>query len=103
MPQGQTKASWRGPESPRYRGPHGCRLDLRAWPEGAEVTPGSGTSRRQWVTGELIYELTAHGMPDWRFRIIADGAEEQTRVGSDPDRVDRRLREANRGAPRCLS
>lgn len=85
-----------------YRGPHGCRLDLRAWPVGVDVTPASGTSQRRWVAGELVYELAAHGMPDWRFRIIADGAEQQTRIGTDPDRVDRRLREANRGAPRCL-
>jgi hypothetical protein len=85
-----------------YRGPHGCRLDLRAWQVGANAPPVSGTSLRQWVVGDLVYELTAHGMPDWRFRIIADGAEQQTRVGADPDRVDRRLREANRGAPPCL-
>lgn len=85
-----------------YRGPHGCRLDLRVWPVGADVKPASGTSQRQWVAGELVYELAAHGMPDWRFTIIADGAEQQTRIGTDPNRVDRRLREANRGAPRCL-
>lgn len=85
-----------------YRGPHGCRLDLRAWPVGADATPASGTSLRQWVAGDLVYELTAHGMPDWRFKIIADGAEQQTRTNADPGRVDRKLREANRGAPKCL-
>jgi anti-sigma factor RsiW len=85
-----------------YRGPHGCRLDLRAWPVGADAVPAHGTSLRQWVVGGLVYELTAHGMPAWRFAIIADGAEEQTRVGADPDRVDRRLHEANRGAPPCV-
>jgi hypothetical protein len=41
-------------------------------------------------------------MPDWRFKIIADGAEQQTRTNADPGRVDRKLREANRGAPKCL-
>lgn len=85
-----------------YRGPHGCRLDLRAWPVGATAMKGDGSSLRQWVAGDLVYELTAHGMPAWRFEIIADGAEQQTRAGVDPARVDRRLREANRGAPPCL-
>lgn len=85
-----------------YRGPHGCRLDLRAWRVGAVAAAASGTSIRQWVVGDLTYELVAHGMPGWRFQIISEGAEQQTRIGADPDRVDRRLREANRGAPPCL-
>jgi hypothetical protein len=85
-----------------YRGPHGCRLDLRAWPVGARAMQAEGSSLRQWVAGGLVYELAAHGMPAWRFEIIADGAEQQTRVGADPARVDRRLREADRGAPPCL-
>lgn len=85
-----------------YRGPHGCRLDLRAWPVGADAPAVSGSSLRHWVVGDLVYELAAHGMPAWRFAVIADGAEQQTRVGADPERVDRRLREANRGAPPCL-
>jgi anti-sigma factor RsiW len=88
--------------SASYRGPHGCRLDLRAWRAGADAPPVSGSSLRHWVVGGLVYELAAHGMPDWRFRIVAEGAEEQTRVGADPDRVERRLREANRGAPPCV-
>jgi hypothetical protein len=41
-------------------------------------------------------------MPTWRFVIIAEAAEQQTRIGSDPARIDRRLREANIGAPPCL-
>jgi hypothetical protein len=85
-----------------YHGPHGCRLDLRGWPVGADAPPASGSSRHRWVVGTLVYELTAHGMPDWRFRLIADAAEQQTRAVSDPDRIDRRLREADRGAPPCL-
>lgn len=84
-----------------YRGPHGCRLDLRAWRVGAEAPPVTGTSQHQWTTGGLVYELVAHGMPPWRFAIIADAAEQQTRQG-DPDRVDRRLRQAAIGAPPCL-
>lgn len=85
-----------------YRGPHGCRLDLRGWPAGADAPPAFGSSLHRWVVGTLVYELTAHGMPDWRFRLIADAAEQQTRAGSDPGRIDRRLREADRGTPPCL-
>lgn len=88
--------------SASYRGPHGCRLDLRAWPTGTEGPPHSGTSKRTWTAGGLTYELVAHGMPTWRFGIIADGAEQQTQLSADPDRVDRRLREANNGAPPCV-
>ena len=62
----------------------------------------AGTSRRRWIAGDLAYELVAHGMPAWRFDIIADAAEQQTRIGSDPVRIDRRLREADIGAPPCL-
>ena len=85
-----------------YRGPHGCRLDLRGWPAGADAPSAFGSPQHRWVAGALVYELTAHGMPDWRFRLIADAAEQQTQAGSDPDRIDRRLREADRGAPPCL-
>ena len=69
---------------------------------GADAPPLSGTGLHRWVTGTLVYELTAHGMPDWRFRVIADGAEQQTRSGADPARIDRRLRLASRGATPCL-
>jgi hypothetical protein len=85
-----------------YRGPHGCRLDLQAWPIGSNAPALAGTSRRSWTAGDLAYELVAHGMPTWRFVIIAEAAEQQTRIGSDPARIDRRLREANIGAPPCL-
>jgi anti-sigma factor RsiW len=85
-----------------YRGPHGCRLDLRAWPVGADAPPAFGSSLHRWGVGALVYELTAHGMPDWRFRVIADSAEQQTRTGADPARIDRRLRLASRGAAPCL-
>jgi anti-sigma factor RsiW len=84
-----------------YRGPHGCRLDLRAWPLGAEAPPLAGSSRHRWETGGLVYEMVAHGMPEWRFTIIAEAAEQQIRQ-ADPARAERRLREANIGAPPCL-
>jgi hypothetical protein len=85
-----------------YRGPHGCRLDLRAWPAGAVAPALSGTDRYSWTIGDLIYELVAHGMPKSRFAIIAGAAEQQTRAGSDHDRIDRRLREANTAPPPCV-
>lgn len=85
-----------------YRGPHGCRLDLMAWPVTENAPPARGSGSHRWVIGTLTYELTAHGMPDWRFRVIADGAEQQTRLASNPGHIDRRLREASRGAPPCL-
>lgn len=86
----------------RYRGSHGCRLDLRAWPTGATAPAVDGTRRRIWTAGRLTYELVAHGMPQWRFAIIAEAAEQQTQRGADPGHVDRRLREANNGAPPCI-
>jgi hypothetical protein len=85
-----------------YRGPHGCRLDLRAWPIGSDAAALAGTSRHNWTAGNLVYELVAHGMPPWRFAIIAEAAEQQTQAGSDPKRIDRRMREANIGAPPCV-
>lgn len=88
--------------SAHYRGPHGCRLDLRAWPTGAAPSAATGTSRQTWTAGRLTYELVAHGMPQWRFAIIAEAAEQQTQLNADPNRVDRRLREANKGAPPCI-
>lgn len=84
-----------------YRGPHGCHLDLRAWPAGQLPLPLAGTSRYRWTVGDLVYELVAHGMPVWRFNIIAGASELQTRRNVDHDRINRRLREARSGAPPC--
>lgn len=85
-----------------YRGPHGCRLDLRAWPQDAAAPALSGTDRHRWTTSGLIYELVAHGMPKSRFSAIAAAAEQQTWAGTDHNRIDRRLREANIAPPPCL-
>jgi hypothetical protein len=85
-----------------YRGPHGCRLDLRAWPVGAVMPASVGTSRYGWAIGDIAYELVAHGMPDWRFAILANVAERQTRQLGDPQRNEQRLRQAAIGAPPCL-
>ena len=85
-----------------YRGPHGCRLDLTAWPIGSGVPGITGTSRYRWFVGDLVYELVAYGMPTGRFEIIAEAAEHQTRADSDPQVIAQRLRRANTGAPPCL-
>jgi anti-sigma factor RsiW len=84
-----------------YQGPHGCRLELRAFPAGSPAPSVSGTSRRQWTVEQIGYELTAHGMPEWRFAIVADVAEQQTRHNGIPGSAERRLREARAAAPPC--
>jgi hypothetical protein len=84
-----------------YRGPHGCRLDLRVSPAGSAVPTRAGSSRHSWEVGALAYDLVAHGMPGWRFAIIADAAEQETRAGYSPDASRRRLREARASAPPC--
>lgn len=85
----------------RYRGPHGCRLDLRAWPVSEMPPPLKGTRQYRWTVGNLTYELVAHGMPAARFDIIADASELQTRLNVDHRRINRRLRQAEYGAPPC--
>lgn len=84
-----------------YSGPHGCRLDLRVGPAEAAAQPMSGTSWRSWTVGGVTYELAAHGMPGWRFSLVAEAAERETRSGRLPDTIDRQLREARAGAPPC--
>jgi hypothetical protein len=84
-----------------YRGPHGCRLDLNVRAASTTTPPSAGTSRHSWEVGDLAYELVAHGMPGWRFAVIADAAERETREGHTPDAVGPRLREARAAAPPC--
>ena len=85
-----------------YRGPRGCRLELRVRPAVADVAPTIGTSRRTWVAGDLAYELVAFGMPARRFAAVAAAAEAATRAGEMPREADIRLREASRAAPPCV-
>lgn len=85
-----------------YRGRHGCRLDMWMSPAGSVVPTRTGTSHHRWIVGPLTYELVAHGMPDWRFAIIADAAERQSRDGGASDPAQHRLREAHAHAP-CTS
>jgi len=87
--------------SATYRGPHGCRLELRAWPIGATPPETSSTEHHRWVAGNLVYELSAHGMPASRFALIAGAAEGQTATDADSDRIRRQLRQASHGAPPC--
>ncbi len=84
-----------------YRGPHGCVLDLRISSAGSALPAGVGSSRYNWAVGPLAYELVAHGMPGWRFAVIAHAAEQETRDGRAPDAARRRLREARAAAPPC--
>ncbi|MFN3658341.1 MAG: hypothetical protein ACK4UO_13905 [Pseudolabrys sp.] len=83
-----------------YRGPRGCRLELRVRPVGADVAPTVGTSRLAWNAGDLAYELVAFGMPAARFAAVAVAAQAATR-GPIPQDADRRLREASLQAPPC--
>jgi len=85
-----------------YRGPRGCRLELRVYPAAASVPPTSGTLRRAWTVGELGYELVAFGMPAARFAAVAGAAEAAARAGRLPDHAGGRLREASRAAPPCV-
>lgn len=85
-----------------YRGPRGCRLELRVRPSSASIPPTSGTSRRAWTVDELGYELVAFGMPAARFAIVAGAAEAATRLGRLPSQTDRGLREARNAAPPCV-
>jgi anti-sigma factor RsiW len=82
-----------------YRGPRGCRLELRVHSVLRDIQPTAGTSRRAWTVGELSYELAAFGMPKARFAAVADVAQAATRAGRPPEPTVTRMREARRAAP----
>lgn len=84
-----------------YRGPRGCRLELRVRPVAAVVPPTVGTSRKAWDVGDLAYELVAFGMPVSRFAAVATAVEASTRAGQMPQDANGRLREASLAAPPC--
>jgi hypothetical protein len=84
-----------------YRGPHGCRLELRAYRGDAILPAAQATIHRAWRVADVAYELDGHGMPAWRFAIIAEAAERQTRRESIPKAIEHGLREARLGAPPC--
>jgi hypothetical protein len=85
-----------------YRGPRGCRLELRVHPASAPIPPTHGTARLAWTVGEIAYELTAFGMPAIRFALISAAARSATLAGHAPEVVEGRLREARAGAPPCI-
>lgn len=85
-----------------YRGPRGCRLELRVHPAAIVLPPTAGTIRAAWTAGELAYELVAFGMPDSRFAAVVVAAQAATRAGEVPRDASTRLREASLKAPPCL-
>jgi hypothetical protein len=84
-----------------YRGPRGCRLELHAAATGDPFPAREATSRHQWASGALVYQLVAFGMPQERFRAVAEAAERATQ--GLPDGLGRRLREARRAAQPCTA
>jgi hypothetical protein len=84
-----------------YLGPRGCRLELHAAAAGGAFPGRDATSRHQWTAGALVYQLVAFGMPEERFRAVADAAERATQGVSDG--LGRRLREARRAALPCTA
>lgn len=86
-----------------YLGPRGCRLEL--WVGNAPAPAGvpTGSDRRDWRVGGLLYELVAFGMPRSRFDKVAALAERATRATELPEEVDRRLIEARVSSAPCLT
>jgi anti-sigma factor RsiW len=82
-----------------YRGPRGCRLELRVRSVATDVPPTVGTSRKIWTAGGLSYELVAFGMPAARFAAVAAAA--QAGAGGNRPDTETRLREASLQAPPC--
>lgn len=82
-----------------YRGPRGCRLELRVRPSLVAMAPTGGTSRAAWRVADLSYELVAFGMPVGRFDAVAAAAQAATRGGQRD--METRLREASLQAPPC--
>lgn len=85
-----------------YRGPRGCRLELRVHPAAIDLPATAGTIRSAWIAGDLAYELVAFGMPDGRFAAVVAAAQAATRAGQVPHDAGVRLREASLKAPPCL-
>jgi anti-sigma factor RsiW len=85
-----------------YRGPRGCRLELRIYPALAAVAPTpAASSRLQWTVDHLGYELAAFGMPEARFAAVAAAAQNATR-NDGASGGDRRLREASLRSRPCV-
>jgi anti-sigma factor RsiW len=84
-----------------YRGPRGCRLELRVHEtDNADVSLRE-SDRRIWTVRGVTYELRAFGMPPGRFAAVSAVAEFATRDGNIPAN-DQRVREARLPAAPCL-
>jgi hypothetical protein len=81
-----------------YRGPRGCRLDLHAAAAGHAFPDPGGTRRHGWTAGPLVYQLVAFGMPEERFRAVAETTERATRGLPD----EGPLREARLASRPCI-
>lgn len=85
-----------------YLGPRGCRLELWVRNAASSATAESGTERRSWRVGDLVYELVAFGMPTSRFQMVAAEAEKATRTTILPDDADN-LIQARIARPPCVT
>lgn len=83
-----------------YLGPRGCKLEL--WVSNAPAGVASGTLRRRWQVGELVYELVAFGMPASRFARVAGLAERETRATRLPEAAEP-LVQARAARPPCVT
>ncbi len=84
-----------------YRGPRGCRLELRVMAAGTEPAPSAGTASRVWSAGGLRYELVAFGMPAARFLAVAGLAEGAVRDGAVA-RSRSNVQQAALASPPCV-
>jgi transcriptional regulator with XRE-family HTH domain len=75
-----------------------CRLDLHAAAAGHVFPDPGGTRRHGWTAGALVYQLVAFGMPDERFRAVAETTERATRGLPD----EGPLREARLASRPCI-
>lgn len=84
-----------------YRGPRGCRLELRVHATTGADNDLREAQRRVWSVRGVTYELRSFGMPAGRFAAVAAVAEFATRDGLVPDN-DQRLREARLPSAPCV-
>lgn len=84
-----------------YRGPRGCRLELRIRETNGTDVTANEAGRRAWLVGNIFYEFRSFGMPTQRFAAIAQVAEYIARDGHIPS-DDRRMRVARLPSAPCV-
>ena len=84
-----------------YRGPRGCRVELRVRAAEGPVAPVDLPNRRVWAGDGLAYDMEAFGMPAQRFALIASAARIATLDSPGRDRLARTLHAARAEAPPC--